>query len=141
MEVDTLIQKIRNTIIYARGYDNPLSQIREFNKISDILDNYELEQRIKNGEERMFVARFPKLNYMIVLPESLYKDKPHEWTVKTPFEVEIQVDKSMFKIEKDIDINRCNEIIKRKNEGKDISYDDAKYLENIMVIRNERTVR
>lgn len=137
MEIDTLIPKIRNTIIYARGYDNPLSQIREFGKISDILDKYELEQRIEKGKERMFVARFPKLNYMIVLPESLYKDKPHEWTVKTPFEVEIQVNKSMFKIEKDFDNQRCIAIIKNKNDGKDIFYEDDKYLKNIMVIGND----
>ena len=137
MEIDTLIQKIRNTIIYARGYDNPLSQIRELEKISDILDKYELEQRIEKGKERMFVARFQKLNYMIVLPESLYTDKPYEWIVKTPFGVEIQVNKSMFKIEKDIDIQRCNAIIKNKNDGKDISYEDDKYLKNIMVIGND----
>lgn len=133
MNTEQLIRKIKNVLCdyYQR---ETVPGIKLLHDIERVIEQYELEKRVEEGKERIFVARFPKLNYLIALPETQFKQKPQEWIEKTPFDVEIKVSYRMFKYEEDFDIKRHQTIINKLYKNEDITPEEQEYIEKTMRI-------
>lgn len=134
MNTEQLIRKIKNVLCdYCQRETVP--GIKLLHDIDTIIDTYELEKRIEEGKERVFVARFPKLNYLIALTETQFQKKPQEWTEKTPFDVEIKVNYRMFRYEPNFDIKKTQLITEKLNKNEELSIEEKSFLEK--AINNE----
>lgn len=128
MNTEQLIRKIKNVLCDYRQKET-VPGIKLIQDISTIIDTYELEKRIEEGKERVFVARFPKLNYLIALTETQFQKKPQEWTEKTPFDVEIKVNYRMFSYEPNFDIKKLRLITEKLNKNEELSSEEKHFIE------------
>lgn len=128
MNTEQLIRKIKDIFCDYRQRDS-VPGIRLLHDIEGVIEQYELEKRIEEGKERVFVARFPKLNYLIALTETQFQKKPHEWIEKTPFDVEIKVDYGMFRYEPDFDIKKLRLITEKLNKNEELSSEEKYFIE------------
>lgn len=128
MNTEQLIRKIKNVLFDYRQRET-VPGIKLLYDIDTIIDTYELEKRIEEGKERVFVARFPKLNYLIALTETQFQKKPQEWTEKTPFDVEIKVNYRMFSYEPNFDIKKLRLITEKLNKNEELSSEEKYFIE------------
>lgn len=128
MNTEQLIRKIKDVFCdYYQSYSS--NGEKYLGQIHSLIETYELEKRIEEGKERVFVARFPKLNYLIALTETQFQKKPQEWTEKTPFDVEIKVNYRMFRYEADFDIKKFRLITEKLNKNEELSSEEKYFIE------------
>lgn len=133
MEINELIKELERACINAAQSEYMGCRTHLESDVRKLIEQYKLDERIKNGQEKMYVVRIKELNSTIIYPERIFDKQPFEWLYKMPSGLEIKLSKSMFKEEK-IDIDKIGEEIKKQQNGENY---DADFLEKNLVIKME----